>query len=193
MPWSASTPWLARLPPPWVSRLTNLTPIIVLDEIDSTNADARRRAEAGNLGPAWIMAHRQTAGKGRRGRAWETGTGNLAATLLTTTDKPPVEAAQVSFIAALAVHDLAVGLVPASLVSVKWPNDLMIADRKASGILVESGALPAHQGLWLAVGIGVNLTSPPMAAERPATSFAEHALGAIPPPVDSVSRPTRFA
>ena len=53
---------------------------------------ARRRAEAGEAGPLWITARRQTSGRGRRGRSWETGAGNLAATLLTTTDRPPAEA-----------------------------------------------------------------------------------------------------
>ena len=104
--------------------------IEVLEEIDSTNAEARRRAEAGETGPLWITAQRQTAGRGRRGRNWETGEGNLAATLLLTTDKPPAEAAQVSFVAALAVADLAglVGSVVAAfyylrLVKVIWFDD----------------------------------------------------------------------
>src|SRR5690349_9275296 len=142
-------------------------PIEALDEIDSTNAEARRRAEAGDSGPVWITAERQTAGRGRRGRSWETGKGNLAATLLCVTQKPPVEAAQVSFVAALAVADLAAAFVPAALVSLKWPNDPMIAGRKASGILVESGPHPGG-GLWLAIGIGVNLATPPLSPERPA-------------------------
>ena len=81
----------------------------------------------------WITATRQTAGHGRRGRAWETGTGNLAATLLFTTNKPASEAAQVSFIAALAVADLAAACLAAPLVSLKWPNDLLVAGRKAAG------------------------------------------------------------
>ena len=55
-------------------------PIETYDELDSTNAEARRRAEAGEGGPVWITAARQTAGRGRRGRAWSTNTGNLAAT-----------------------------------------------------------------------------------------------------------------
>ena len=84
-----------------------LPPVEAYDELDSTNAEARRRAEAGAGGPVWITAARQTAGRGRRGRAWDTTTGNLAATLLFVTDKPPAEAAQVSFVAALAAADLA--------------------------------------------------------------------------------------
>ena len=161
-------------------------PIEALDEVDSTNAEARRRAEAGDRGPLWITAKRQTAGRGRRGRAWETGAGNLAATYLAHTAKPPAEAAQISFVAALAVADLAMAYVPPTLVSLKWPNDPMIAGRKAAGILVESGPHPAG-GLWLAVGCGVNLATPPDAAERPATAFAEHMRAPPPAPLDALT------
>ena len=159
--------------------------VIALDEIDSTNAEARRRAEAGEAGPLWITAARQTAGRGRRGRSWETGQGNLAATLLFVTDRPPAEAAQISFVAALAVADLADAFVPASQVTLKWPNDPMIAGRKTSGILVESGQRPA--GLWVAVGVGVNLATPPEAPERPATAFAEHMTGPPPKPLEALA------
>jgi BirA family transcriptional regulator, biotin operon repressor / biotin---[acetyl-CoA-carboxylase] ligase len=165
--------------------VAGLPPIIAFDEIDSTNAEARRRAEAGEAGPVWITAARQSAGRGRRGRAWETGSGNLAASHLFTTTKPPAEAAQVSFLAALAVADLAAAFVPASLVSLKWPNDPLIGGVKASGILVESG----QQGgaLWVVTGIGVNLAAAPMAAERPATTFATHMTAPPPAPLDALN------
>jgi BirA family transcriptional regulator, biotin operon repressor / biotin---[acetyl-CoA-carboxylase] ligase len=154
-------------------------PILVLEEIDSTNSEARRRAEAGEAGPLWISCRRQTAGRGRRGRAWETGEGNLAATLLTTTDRLPAEAAQVSFIAALAVSDFARAYLPGDRVRVKWPNDVLVDGRKLAGVLVESGQL-REGGLWLAVGVGVNLAKGPRAAEQPATSLAAETL--TPPP-----------
>jgi BirA family biotin operon repressor/biotin-[acetyl-CoA-carboxylase] ligase len=163
-----------------------LPPIEALEQIDSTNAEAHRRAEAGERGPLWIFAKRQTAGRGRRGRGWETGAGNLAATLLVHTDKPPGEAAQVSFVAALAVADLASAFVPASLVSLKWPNDPLIGGRKTAGILVESGPYLGG-GLWLAVGCGVNLATPPDAAARPATAFAEHMDAPPPQPLDALA------
>jgi len=164
----------------------SIPPIVAFDEIDSTNAEARRRAEAGEAGPVWLTAARQTAGKGRRGRAWETGAGgNLAATLLLTTRRPPAEAAQISFVAAMAVADLADAFVPASLVSLKWPNDPLISGRKVSGILIESGAAPMG-GLWLAVGVGVNLAEAPTAAERPATTFAAHMTAPPPKPLEAL-------
>lgn len=145
-----------------------------LPEVDSTNEEARRRALAGERGPLWLHADVQTAGRGRRGRAWISANGNLFATGLYTFDTRPEKAAQLSFAAALAVADvaLAAGIDPAS-VSLKWPNDVLIAGRKCAGILLESGQTPSG-GLWLAVGVGINLAHHPDDAERPATDFAMH-------------------
>ncbi len=159
-------------------------PILAFDEIDSTNSEARRRAEAGEAGPLWITALRQTAGRGRRGRSWETGQGNLAATLLMTTEREPRDAAQVSFIAALAVSDFARAYLPASRVKVKWPNDVMVDNRKLAGVLVESGQGP-EGGLWLAIGVGINLLKAPEQAERPAITLS--AATVTPPPEPGVA------
>ena len=156
-------------------------PIEAYDALDSTNAEARRRAEAGAGGPVWITAAVQTAGRGRRGRAWSTERGNLAATLLMTTDLPPAEAAQVSFVAALAACDLADTCLGPGVARLKWPNDVLVHGRKAVGILVESGARSDGR-LWLAVGIGVNLAHAPQDVERPATAFADHMSSPPPEP-----------
>lgn len=148
-------------------------PVAAYPELDSTNAEACRRADAGETGPLWIVAGRQSAGRGRRGRAWSTHPNNLSATLLIGTDRTPAQAALVSFVAALAVSDVAYAYAPPSLVTVKWPNDLLLDGRKAAGLLVESG--PARKGgLWLAIGVGMNLAWAPADAERPATSLADH-------------------
>lgn len=136
-------------------------------ELDSTNDHARRLAEAGEGGPVWITAARQTAGRGRRGRVWQMPQGNLAATLLLRPVKN--SPAQLSFAAALAVADMAVEDAPGHAVTVKWPNDVLVDGRKLSGILLEAG-----DG-WLAVGIGVNLAAAPEGMAFPATSLA--ALG----------------
>lgn len=160
-------------------------PIESYAEIDSTNAEARRRAEAGEGGPVWITAGCQTAGRGRRGRNWSTETGNLAATLLTTTDVPAAEAAQLSFVAALAACDLADTCLGPGAARLKWPNDVLVFGKKAVGILVESGSRPDGR-LWLAVGIGVNLAHAPIDTERPATAFAEHMAGPPPKPSDAI-------
>ena len=150
-----------------------MTTIITFDELDSSNAEARRRAEAGERGPVWLMARRQSAGVGRRGRAWEGGEGNLTATLLMTLDKQPKDVAQLAFVAGLAAWTAITAYVPAGAVTLKWPNDVLIEGRKACGMLIESGSA-AGGGTWAAVGIGVNLASYPEAVERPATSLAAH-------------------
>jgi BirA family biotin operon repressor/biotin-[acetyl-CoA-carboxylase] ligase len=156
-------------------------PLVILDEIDSTNAEARRLAEAGEAGPRWIVARRQTAGRGRRGRKWDTDQGNLAATLLITTPKSAAEAAQ-------AVADLLDVFVSPALVSIKWPNDVLLDGVKVSGILVESGR-HANGDLWLAVGIGVNLAHAPEGTERGATSVAERLRAdlAYVPPIEAAA------
>jgi BirA family biotin operon repressor/biotin-[acetyl-CoA-carboxylase] ligase len=170
--------------------------LLRLDEVDSTNDEARRRAAEGETGPLWIMAARQSAGRGRRGRHWESGEGNLAATLLLRFAAPPV-AGQLGFAAALAVADMAAHFAPKTAITVKWPNDVLAGARpaevdtgsasgratkndmrKLAGILLESGS-DSKAGGWLAVGIGVNLAWHPAGTEFPATSLA--ALGAVPP------------
>ena len=156
-------------------------PVLMLGTIDSTNAEARRRAGQGDTGPFWIAAKRQTGGHGRRGRAWSMGEGDLAATLLAVTERPPGEAAQVSFVAALAVADLVQSHVTGEEVRLKWPNDVLVGGKKISGILVESGKRDDGR-LWLAVGIGVNLVNAPAHTEHPATSLAAHRP---PPDIDT--------
>ncbi|MFM8820873.1 MAG: biotin--[acetyl-CoA-carboxylase] ligase [Phenylobacterium sp.] len=162
--------------------------------LDSTNAEARRRAEAGDFGPVWIHALEQTAGRGRRGRPWRGGGGNLAATLLTPIDLPPAEAAQVSFVAAIALAETVNAFAGAEIARLRWPNDLQLAGGKAAGILVESGTRPGG-GLWLAVGIGVNLASAPPRdqVERPASALADvEGLGVVAPPDFLVVLAERF-
>ena len=150
-------------------------------ELDSTSSEARRRAEAGEEAPLWIIAERQTAGRGRRGRSWETLSGNLAATLLLRPDAPAASVGQLSFAAALAVADTAAHFAPQAAITVKWPNDVLAQGQKLAGILLESGQDAA--GTWLTVGIGINLAAAPQGTEFPATAIAD--LGVAPPPPDA--------
>jgi BirA family transcriptional regulator, biotin operon repressor / biotin---[acetyl-CoA-carboxylase] ligase len=145
-------------------------------ELDSTNSEACRLAGAGETGPLWIAAARQTAGRGRRGRAWDAGHGNLAVTLLLRPQAPAVLIGQLSFAAALAVAEMASHFAPQAAITVKWPNDVLADGRKLAGILLESGSDP--KGLWLAIGIGVNLASFPQGTEFPATSLAQLGIAA---------------
>jgi BirA family biotin operon repressor/biotin-[acetyl-CoA-carboxylase] ligase len=135
-------------------------------ELDSTNDEARRLAMAGEAGPLWIMAERQSRGRGRRGRAWQSEHGNLAATLLLSPDAPQAMTGQLSFAAALAVADMAAHFAPHSAIAVKWPNDVLAEGGKLAGILLEAG------DRWLAIGIGANLASHPEGTEFPDTSLA---------------------
>ena len=159
-------------------------PVRHFAELDSTNSEAVRLAQAGETGPLWIVAERQTAGRGRRGRVWQGASGNLAATLLLTTDKTPALAAQMAFVAALALADMAAAYLADDLIRVKWPNDLLVGGGKAGGILIDSGAAPAG-GLWLAVGIGANLADAPRDTPYPATSLSAH--GPAPRPADALT------
>jgi BirA family biotin operon repressor/biotin-[acetyl-CoA-carboxylase] ligase len=144
-------------------------------DIDSTNSEARRLAEAGDVGAIWIVADRQTAGRGRRGRVWQTQQGNLAATLLLRPEGTQVS--QLSFAAALAVSDMVSAFAPGAGISVKWPNDVLAGGRKIAGILLEAG--PG----WLAVGMGINLAAAPEGTEFPAIALAS--LGVTPPSPDA--------
>ncbi|PCJ71210.1 MAG: biotin--[acetyl-CoA-carboxylase] ligase [Rhodobiaceae bacterium] len=141
-------------------------------EIDSTNEEARRLANAGEPGPVWIVTERQTAGRGRRGRTWVSPAGNLMCTLLLRPACSPAKAGELSFVAGLALHDATSALVSADVaakVALKWPNDLLIDGKKASGILLESESDGKADVAWLAIGIGLNLAHHPEDTPYPAT------------------------
>ena len=118
-------------------------------------AEARRRAPDLEA-PTWIVARRQTAGVGRRGRAWRDPAGNYAGTLVLRVEGGPEAMALRSFVAALAVHEAVAPATGAERLALKWPNDVLFDGGKLSGILLEAIG-PAT----VAVGIGVNLVSGP--------------------------------
>jgi BirA family biotin operon repressor/biotin-[acetyl-CoA-carboxylase] ligase len=160
--------------------------LLTLDETDSTNEEARRRAAAGETGPLWIMARRQTAARGRRGRAWAAPEGNLSATCLLRPALPPAQAALLSFAACLAVAETFDALAPGAAVALKWPNDALLNGRKAAGVLLESAGAGDRLD-WLAVGVGVNLAHhpEPQPDAWPPTSLAAE-TGAAPDPADAL-------
>lgn len=159
-------------------------PLVAFAELDSTNSEAARRGAAGEIGPLWIMAECQTAGRGRLGRVWQGDPANLAATLLLTTQKPLAEAAQIAFVAALAAADLAAAYTPPGAVTLKWPNDVLVEGAKACGVLIETGTGP-NGGNWIAVGVGANLASAPQSTPYPAVSLA--AFGDPPSPLAALA------
>jgi BirA family transcriptional regulator, biotin operon repressor / biotin---[acetyl-CoA-carboxylase] ligase len=145
--------------------------IVAHEEIDSTNAQALRLVREGERGPLWIVATRQSAGRGRRGRTWVSPPGNLYASLLLTDPAPPDCWPQMSFVAALAAHDAIAARVPhlAPRLLLKWPNDLLVGPAKAAGILIEGEPAPSRV---VVVGIGVNCASHPAGLDYPATDLA---------------------
>jgi BirA family transcriptional regulator, biotin operon repressor / biotin---[acetyl-CoA-carboxylase] ligase len=142
------------------------------DEIDSTLLEARRRAERGEFGPVWLLASKQSAGRGRRGRAWVSGEGNLLATCLFHTERPPGEVALLGFAAGLAIAESLEAFEVRAPVALKWPNDVMIAGAKAAGILIDSGAAGGGR-LWAALAFGVNIAVAPGALDQPTTCLRE--------------------
>ncbi len=150
----------------------------MLAEVDSTLSEAARIAPS-LTGPEWILALRQTAGRGRRGRAWADPKGNFAATLVLQPREAPATAALRSFVAALALFDACVAVTGrVDGFALKWPNDVLLNGGKLAGILLEStgqGQNTAH----LFIGIGVNLAEAPAAADveerslRPVSLFSE--------------------
>ncbi|MBD3677753.1 MAG: biotin--[acetyl-CoA-carboxylase] ligase [Rhodobacteraceae bacterium] len=133
---------------------------IVLDEIDSTNAEAARLAP-GLVRPTWILAKRQTNGRGRRGRIWHNPEGNFAATLLMRPGGAAQEAALRSFLAANALFETLAMLTERTRLATKWPNDVLLDGGKVAGILLESTGRSGEVD-WLSIGIGVNLKTSPM-------------------------------
>ncbi len=104
------------------------------ETLDSTNEEARRVAKTGQRGPLWIVSREQTAGRGRRGRVWISESGNLFATLLM-----PVTtslSAQLGFVAGLAATDAIIARAPSAEVKLKWPNDVLLNEKKVAGILL---------------------------------------------------------
>lgn len=147
--------------------------------IDSTNDEARRLSEGGETGPLWVRSHEQTKGRGRRGRTWLSQPGNLFTTGLFTLTCGPAEAANLSFVAALAVAEAIDPHVAPGAVSLKWPNDVLIGGKKTSGILLESWHGP--YGFHLAVGIGVNVRTSPDGIDQPITCVTDHVPTGQPP------------
>jgi BirA family biotin operon repressor/biotin-[acetyl-CoA-carboxylase] ligase len=142
--------------------------LIAHELLTSTTMEALALARAGERGPLWVVAGRQSAGRGRRGRGWVSEAGNLFASLLLTDPAPPEHWPELSFVAALAVHDAVAELTkPRKLqLAIKWPNDLLLGGSKFAGILIEG------EGAGVAVGIGVNCASHPADTDFPATDLA---------------------
>lgn len=149
-------------------------PVLWLESVDSTNSEGLRRLADGFSGPAWIATDNQWAGRGRRGRVWDGGQANLAASLVMKSDRTASDVAQLSFVAAISVADFLARIVPHDPIQLKWPNDVLIGGAKSCGILLESVHL-ADGSLGVVVGIGINLNYPPDIPGLKATAVVRHA------------------
>ncbi|MFD1036241.1 biotin--[acetyl-CoA-carboxylase] ligase [Sphingomonas hankookensis] len=146
----------------------------VVGETGSTNADLLAAAEAGAEEGLWLRTERQVAGRGRLGRSWSDGTGNLFASTIVRLQPGDPAAPTLTLIAAVALAEAVAGFVPGR-VAIKWPNDLLIDGAKLSGILLERGSDNA-----VVIGFGVNLASHPDLADRPTTSLRAQGVEVVP-------------
>jgi len=148
----------------------------------STSTLLKQRAEAGEAEGLAIQALRQSAGRGRQGRGWESPAGNLYISLLLRPAVPLREAPQWSFVAAVALAETLKPLLPkAARPTLKWPNDLLLDGAKAAGILVETGVAPSQALDWICIGMGVNIATKPSMPDRATACLAEY-LNAPPAP-----------
>lgn len=125
------------------------------DQIDSTNIKAKQLAELGELEGTLVVAEEQTAGKGRRGRSWvsEPGAGIWMSLILRPKMKP-VQATGITLVAAMAVVKGIEAVCPVSPM-IKWPNDVIINNKKICGILTEMSSELDYIHYAVA-GIGIN-------------------------------------
>jgi len=157
-----------------IPNLLNDYHLLSFDALDSTNEEAKRIAKAGGGHGAVIWAKKQTEGKGRMGRAWVSNEGNLFVSVLLKPEKPLGEFAQLSFVAAVAVHESLCGMLSeAAELSCKWPNDIVLDGHKIAGILLESFKGGDEASSWVVVGVGVNVDSFPPKTEFPATCLTD--------------------
>ena len=150
-------------------------PVLWFDEIDSTNEEARRRAQAEETGAVWLAGRMQTAGRGRLGRVWDSPTGNLFVTALFEAPGGLANATRYPFASGLAVLDACAAFIEGGQLQLKWPNDVRADGEKLCGILVEAGTTRS-KSTWVACGMGINVRTAPERAGQAATSLLK--LGA---------------
>ncbi len=161
------------------SAISSGTRLESFDSVESTNTEALARIRAGERGPLWIVTAHQTAGRGRRHRAWVSPRGNLAASIIESIEAPRSDAATLGFAAGLALHEslqslsvetAARGGTGGKVFELKWPNDVLLGGEKIAGILLE--AATTGESTCVVTGIGVNIVAAPDNMPYPATSLA---------------------
>lgn len=147
--------------------------LLTYDAIDSTNEEAKRLALSGGQHGAVCWAKKQTNGKGRLNRKWVSEEGNLYCSFLLKPQHLVKDFTQIPFVAALAV---ARAINPVfeekNAISLKWPNDILLNDKKLGGILVET-VNAQSKFPWVVVGIGLNIEHFPKDTSLAATSLKD--------------------
>jgi BirA family biotin operon repressor/biotin-[acetyl-CoA-carboxylase] ligase len=131
--------------------------LVALEVTDSTNDEAKRLAQQGAGHGTVVWAREQTAGRGRRGRAWVSPPGNLHVSLLLDPGAPLAQAAQLGFVASAALAEALSALAPAASFECKWPNDVWCDGRKIAGMLLETAGV----GDLVVLGVGVDIVHAP--------------------------------
>ncbi|MDH5749550.1 MAG: biotin--[acetyl-CoA-carboxylase] ligase [Rhodospirillales bacterium] len=163
-------------------RLPSPFQLVSLDSVDSTNEEAKRRAEQGAADGTVVWSLSQSEGRGRRGATWVSEPGNLYCSILLRPHYPAPEAMRISYVAAVAIADALSAILPKSTyVTCKWPNDILIDGRKAAGILMESSSTGSGKLDWLVVGMGVNISHYPENTDFPATSLTREGVERVTP------------
>jgi len=155
--------------------------LLALDTIGSTSDESKRLARDGADEGLIVCAKVQTQGRGRRGRLWVSPPGNLYMSLLLRPRCQAASAAQLGFVAALAMAEALDAAAPGLAVGCKWPNDLLARGRKIAGILLETEMRAGDLPEFVVIGIGVNLASSPRDVAYPTTSLAEEGFPGIAP------------
>lgn len=135
-------------------------------ETGSTNADLRTLAAHWPEGQ-WLRAERQTAGRGRLGREWQSVEGNLHASTLIRLRPADPPVTSLGLMLGVAVQSALAGLLPQAPFQLKWPNDVTVAGAKLSGMLLE------REGESIIAGIGINVATAPSLPDRPTIALAD--------------------
>lgn len=164
--------------------------LLALDEVDSTNEEAKRLVAGGERGPIWVVAGQQSRGKGRLGREWISTQGNLHASLIYSGDLAPALAPQLGFVAGVAaINALRQAAQLGDQIALKWPNDLLLGGGKLGGILLEgvsvaTGDPRQPDNLVTIIGIGVNCAVAPKGL--PYAARALQSIGARAPSAEQL-------
>ncbi|WP_024516452.1 biotin--[acetyl-CoA-carboxylase] ligase [Bradyrhizobium sp. Tv2a-2] len=148
--------------------------LIILDEVDSTNDEARRMISAGRVPAFAVAARRQTAGRGRRQRVWIAPAGNLSLTIAAPWRPGRTDGSTVALVTGLAVQRTIAAVVgERAKVAIKWPNDVLVDGAKISGTLIEASEAT------LLVGTGINIASRPEGVSYPTACLQDVVVGPI--------------